>query len=46
MRYVDNTNIDGPVIIINDKSDLEVTAHKTLGRIAFKNVDWVGFSLD
>ena len=46
LRYIDNTNIDGPIIIINKKSDLKVTAHKTLGKIALKNINWIGFSLE
>ncbi|CAB4488516.1 uncharacterized protein OCT59_025739 [Rhizophagus irregularis] len=45
-RYVDNTNVNGPVIIINEERDLKDTEHKTLGKTALKNVDWIGFTLD
>ncbi|RGB43808.1 hypothetical protein C1646_749409 [Rhizophagus diaphanus] len=45
-RYVNNTNVDGPVIIINEERDLKDTEHKTLGKIALKNVDWIDFTLD
>lgn len=46
MKYVDNTLIDGPIIIINDKKDLEITAHKTLAEKAFKKVKWIGYTID
>lgn len=45
-RYVENSIVDGPVIIINEERDLEVTEHKTLGKIALRNVDTIGYSLD
>jgi hypothetical protein len=44
-RYIDNTNVNGPVIIINEERDLEVTEYKKLGKIALRNVDWIGFTL-
>jgi hypothetical protein len=44
-RYVENTEICGPVIIIKEKGDIELDAHKTLGKNILRKVDWIGFTI-
>ena len=44
-RYVTNTEIYGPVIIIKNKGDIELDAHKTLGKKILTKVDWLGISI-
>lgn len=47
VRYVENTDIRGPVIIIkSDKSDVEETTHKWIGKQVLKKCNWLGFSID
>ena len=44
-KYVENTDICGPVIIIKKSGSLESNDHKKLQKF-FKGIDWLGFDLD
>ena len=41
---MENTEIDGPVIIIKGKGDIELDAHKTFGKKVLRKTDCLGFS--
>ena len=43
-RYVANSEICGPVIIIKNNGDIELDAHKTIGKKVLTELDWLGFS--
>ena len=46
-KYVDNTDINGNVIIIkHNNGDLELNTHKWIGRKILKKCDWLGFTLE
>ncbi|RIA85362.1 hypothetical protein C1645_830879 [Glomus cerebriforme] len=44
-RYVENTEINGPVIILKKNGDIKSDAHKTLGKNVLRKVDWLGFTI-
>lgn len=44
-RYVENTEINGPVIFIKENGNIDLDAHKTLGKNVLRNNDWLGFTI-
>ncbi|CAB4404197.1 unnamed protein product [Rhizophagus irregularis] len=44
-RYVENTEINGPVIIIKENGNIELDALKTLEKNDLCKNDWLGFTL-
>lgn len=44
-RYVKNSNIHGPVIVIKKNGDLDLNTHKSLGINVLRHIDSIGFNL-
>lgn len=44
-RYVDHSIINGPIIFIKGKGNIELDAHKTLGKNVLSKNEYLGFTL-
>jgi hypothetical protein len=42
LRYVNNSEVNGPVIIVKDYGDIDLNAHKTL-KNNLRKVGWLSF---